>query len=220
MGNSYPRPRALPPVILLLLVLNGLIFLVQQRFPYLLEFNFALWPLGGPFEYIEGNPRFTTEFRFWQMVSYSFLHGSVLHLFSNLFALWMFGRHLENLWGSRRFLNYYVVCVLSAAIVQLVVTTAEVHFGNNSPASTIGASGGVFGILLAFAMMYPQQRLILVVPPMVIKAKTFVILYGIFELFAGITGTFAKLAHFAHLGGMIGGYVIIKYWIRTRLRSQ
>jgi len=206
------RPRAFPPVVLGLLVANGAIYLLQGAWGYVLESNFALWPLGGPFALRTNGGIITGEFHVWQLLTHSFLHGSSLHLFSNLFALWMFGMRIENLWGSARFLRFYVICVLSAALLQLLVTSVGVQMESMPPVPTVGASGGVFGILLAFGMMFPNERVVLLIPPIPMPAKVFVTLYGLFELFAGVTGSLSGIAHFAHLGGMIGGFLTIQYW--------
>jgi membrane associated rhomboid family serine protease len=130
-----------------------------------------------------------------------------MHILLNMCALWLFGTGLENLWGSRTFAVYYFVCVLGAALTQLLVQDMT---GQYSP--TIGASGGVFGVLLAFGLFFPNQVLILLIPPMPIKAKWFVIIYGVVELAFGVTGTEDGVAHFAHLGGMLFGFLLLYYW--------
>lgn len=205
------RPSLMPPVVASLLILNGLIFVAQFVAGNWLVTNFALWPLSTP-EYIataRGLMR-VPGFQFWQLVSYSFLHGGLLHLATNMFAMWMFGVQIENLWGSRRFAFYFFVCVIGAGAVQLLV--ASVAVAEMGPYPTIGASGGVFGVLLAFGMMFPNQRIVLLIPPIPMRAKWFVILYGAFELYAGMTGTMAGVAHFAHLGGMLFGFLLIQFW--------
>jgi len=124
-----------------------------------------------------------------------------------MFALYMFGRPLEDLWGPRRFLVYYFASVLAAALTQLTVTAIA---GSGYP--TIGASGGVFGVLLAFALNFPRQRIILLFPPIPMPAWLFVTLYGILELVLGAANSQSGVAHFAHLGGMLGGALVIAYW--------
>ena len=161
--------------------------------PVLVE-PFALWPLG---------PRFAP----WQVVTYGFLHEGATHLFFNMLGVYMFGGQLERVWGERRFLTYYMVCILAAAAAQIVMTTVS---GELYP--TIGASGGVFGLLLAFAMYFPRQPILLLFPPIPMPAWLFVTLYGLLELVLGITGTAAGVAHFAHLGGMLGGFLLIRSW--------
>ncbi len=197
----------LPPVTRALLLINVAVFGVQLLTGDLLIGAFALWPPASP-KYV-GVP----TFHLWQVLTYGFLHGSLTHLFFNMFALYMFGRDVENLLGSARFLEYYLVCVVGAALAQLVV------MGNMDlpPLPTVGASGGVFGLLLAFGMAYPQRRILLLVPPIPMPAWLFVTLYGALELYLGVTGSGLGVAHFAHLGGMAAGYALIVYW-RSRAR--
>lgn len=207
-------PSLLPPVILTLLIINGAVFLAQGVIgPWLLA-TFALWPLGAPDALmttmgLEGVP----SFQVWQLLTYGFLHGGTFHLLVNMFALWMFGVALENLWGSRRFAVYFLFCVAGAGLIQLLVATNAAADGSVYP--TVGASGGVFGILLGFGMMFPNQRIMLLIPPIPMKAKYFVVAYGAFELWAGMSGTMAGVAHFAHLGGMVFGLLLILYWRHT-----
>lgn len=220
MHNPYRPVRASlsTPVVSLLLALNGLFFLAQFVLGDWLIIVFALWPMNVP----DTAGRMlgllhVPDFRLWQLVSYSFLHGSLLHLFTNMFAMWMFGVQIERLWGSRMFAIYYFVCVIGAGVVQLLVASAAV--AETGPYPTIGASGGVFGVLLAFGMMFPNQRIMLLFPPIPMRAKWFVILYGAFELYAGMTGTLSGIAHFAHLGGMLFGFLLIQYWRYRALRG-
>jgi membrane associated rhomboid family serine protease len=176
----------------------------MSKGPRLIE-AFALWPLA-----IKTAPAMQymhAHFELFQLVTYAFLHGSVMHLFLNMYALWLFGTRMENVWGSRVFTIYYFVCVLGAGLVQLLVSSMS---GEVYP--TIGASGGIFGVLLAFGLRFPNEKLLLIIPPMPIKAKWFVGIYAAIELWAGVTGTEAGVAHFAHLGGMLFGYLLIVYW--------
>jgi membrane associated rhomboid family serine protease len=185
----------MPPVTRNLLVANvALFFLDQLLLNGLLSQWFALWPLGG-------------GFMPWQMASYAFLHGSMMHLFFNMLGLWMFGAELERVWGQKRFLQFYAASVLAAAAMQLIVNMLL-----GSPYPTVGASGGLFGLLLAFGMMFPNRTIMPLFPPIPMKAKTFVAVYGGLELVLGVTGTQSGVAHFAHLGGMLGGYLMIRYW--------
>jgi membrane associated rhomboid family serine protease len=200
----------LPPVIKILLLSNGLIYIIEILFANTIISNFALWPYVPDALRTQGNEIYS--FMPWQLLSYGFLHGGLTHLLLNMYALWIFGVQLENLWGSRVFAIYYFVCVIGAGLIQLLVTSFTIHQGLYYP--TIGASGGVFGVLLAFGMFFPNQVLFLLIPPMPIKAKWFVILYGLIELGFGITGTSAGIAHFAHLGGMLFGFLLIYYWTR------
>jgi membrane associated rhomboid family serine protease len=153
----------------------------------------ALWPLG-------------VNFMPWQVVTYAFLHASLMHLAFNMFGLWMFGRDLEYLLGSRTFVQLYFASVLSAAAMQLLVNGMT---GGMFP--TVGASGGVFGVLLAYGMFFPNRTVMLLIPPIPMPARVFVVLYAGLELFLGVTGTEAGVAHFAHLGGMIGAYLVLRY---------
>lgn len=195
----------------------------------------------------------SSAFRPYQLITYMFMHGSFMHLFFNMFALWMFGNTLENYWGSKRFLIYYMVTGLGAALIQFLVTylrladlyeqvspellemiatqgaellqtnrnfidpaAAQINAMVNSP--MVGASGAVFGILLAFGMLFPDTLLYIyfAIP---IKAKWFVILYGALELFSGIANNEGdNVAHFAHLGGMLFGFILIKYWQKSSNR--
>ncbi len=203
-----------PPVIKNLLILNGLVFLAQlaaQMAPqgWLAQVitMMALYPPGAPeIGYtVVGTIDQIPGFWPWQLVTYAFLHGGLTHILFNMFALWMFGIQIERSWGSRRFTIYYFVCVVGAGVTQMFVMWGV-------PVPTIGASGGVFGILLAFGMMFPDQRIMLLFPPIPIKAKWFVIGYGAIELWAGISNTQSGVAHFAHLGGMVFGFILIQYW--------
>lgn len=192
----------LPPVTRALLLANVVIFLLQQLPGTFLIANFALWPLGpSPYGDVAG-------FEPWQLVTYGFLHGGFTHILFNMIALWMFGGAIERLFGSRPFALYYFVCVIGAAVTQLAV----VHFFTGGFYPTLGASGGIFGLLLAYGMMYPHARILLLFPPIPMPAWLFVIGYGAVELFLGITGTQAGVAHFAHLGGMAFGIIMIQYW--------
>jgi membrane associated rhomboid family serine protease len=197
-------PFDFPPVTRTLLIANVAIFLLQQLFPDPMLMHFALWPLGSR-ELQEGG---TIGFEIWQLVTYGFLHGGLEHLLFNMLALWMFGGAIENLFGSRPFAFYYLACVVGAAIAQLMV----VHFITGDFHPTLGASGGVFGLLLAFGMMFPHQRIMLLFPPIPMPAWVFVTGYGAIELYLGVTRSQEGVAHFAHLGGMAAGYLIIQYW--------
>lgn len=195
---------SMPPVTHALIVVNLAVFLLQMVADQFLVAHFALWPLtGGTY----GLPP-DVGFRPWQVVTYSFLHGSSPHLFFNMLALFMFGSDLERVFGTRRFIVFYLACVGTAAIAQLVIATVS----GSPPYPTVGASGGVFGLLMAFAMYFPRRTVVLIFPPIPLPAWLFVTLYGALELFLGVTGTQAGVAHFAHLGGMLGGYLVLKFW--------
>ena len=193
--------QTLTPVVRNILIACIAVFVLQNFLPGL-DRVFALQPLGG-------NPHDGT-FQPWQLVSYAFLHDrhNFMHILANMFALYMFGPSIETLTGSRRFFTYYIVCVITAALTQLLI----------SPYPTVGASGGIFGILLAYGLAFPHRRLMLIFPPIPMPAWLFVTLYGLLELYLGITGREPGVAHFAHLGGMIGGFALILYWRSQQLK--
>ena len=199
----------MPPTTTILILANVAGFLLQGLLPAFVA-PFALWPLGSAAA-TGGQVAFAP----WQLVSYAFLHGGLFHLGFNMLALYMFGGPLEQLWGSRPFALFYLVCIVVAALTQLAVLGVVPPNGQFTP--TIGASGGVFGLLLGFGMMYPRQTIVLLIPPIPMPAWLFVILYGLMELYLGVTSnTGGGIAHFAHLGGMAAGFVMIQYW-RGRL---
>jgi membrane associated rhomboid family serine protease len=179
-----------------LIAANVVVFLLEQSLGEEFVTSLALWPLG-------------PLFRPWQVLSYAFLHASAAHLAFNMIGLLSFGRDLERVWGARRFLQFYLCCALSAAAVQLLV-----GLGSQSPTPTVGASGAIFGLLLAFALLFPQRRVMLLFPPIPMRAPVFAVVYGVLELVLGVTGTQEGVAHFAHLGGMAGGYLLLRAWSR------
>jgi membrane associated rhomboid family serine protease len=174
------------------------IFLLQGTSRQMLETifgNLALWPL------------YSGYFQPWQLFSYGFLHGGFNHLFFNMFAVFMFGFPLEKMWGSKRYADYFGICILGAGLIQLFVQYLS---ANIYP--TIGASGAVFGLLLAYGVMWPNNKLFLIFFPVPIKAKWFVLIYGVAELIFGVTGTLPQVAHFAHLGGLFFGAGLLWRW--------
>lgn len=258
----------IPPVVKNLLIINVIMLLVawvaETTFQVDLNRILGLYSPNSP------------SFRPYQLVTHMFMHGGMFHLFFNMFALYMFGRILEQVWGGKRFLMYYLITGLGAAAIHLLVNYLHLHSIQNdaiamlntpSPQSfaafvtkhfpeyydqvyskfldtwfaspnnpvfieqasiytkqliqlqleipTVGASGAVYGVLLAFGMLFPNTILMLLIPPIPIKAKWMVIIYGGLELFLGLTQPGSNIAHFAHLGGMIFGFILIKYW-RTR----
>lgn len=234
----------LPPVIKNLLIINGLFFLAKITFENLYHIDINNY-LGMYFPS-------SNQFQPYQIITHMFQHGDLTHLFFNMFALWMFGNSLENIWGPKKFLIYYLITGLGASLIYTLVNTVEFYnlIGNFSPdqiakikvegwdlfqqqktyaapswaamnsilnGHVVGASGAVFGILLAFGMTFPNARIYLwfAIP---IRAKYFVIGYGLLELYNGIIGTQDGIAHSAHLGGMIFGYFLIKYWNRNQYR--
>lgn len=202
------------PVIVILLMLNCGAFLLLLLSPGPVLENFALWPLASP-----GQVHFDTfapRFQLWQLISYSFLHGGGFHIVINMYVLWIFGTRIELAWGSKAFLIYYFVCVVGAGLVQLTVSSMAANTGSVYP--TVGASGGVFGLLLAFALTFPEERLMLLFPPVILKARWLALVYASIELIAGVTGTLEGIAHFAHLGGMLFGFFLLWYWSRHPLK--
>ena len=182
------------PITQALLLVNVALFCIDSFLGTWFIRLFALWPVG------EG-------FLPWQLLTYAFLHGSLGHLFFNMLGLWMFGAELERVWGARRYIEFYAASVLTAAGAQLAMAALT---GANYP--TVGASGGLFGLLLAYGMTFPNRMIVPLIPPIPMKAKVFVALYGGLELLLGVTGTQSGVAHFAHLGGMLGGYLMLRYW--------
>jgi membrane associated rhomboid family serine protease len=203
--------RNLPPAVRWLLLANIGIFILQWLFPEAIMVHFALWPWHGAERY--GLPAFEP----WQLISYAYLHGGIEHIFFNMFAVWMFGPELERLLGTRRFNVYYLVCVFGAGLAQMLV---QEYFHTDVSGPTVGASGGVFGLLLLFGMAFPQRRLMLIFPPIPMPAWLFVTLYGLAELLMGVFSVLPGIAHFAHLGGMLGGYLLIRYWRATADRRS
>lgn len=212
----YQARPATPPVVKNLIIANCVALLATELLPFgdaLIE-RFALFNAASPL------------FHSYQVFTYMFLHGGISHLFFNMFALWMFGRTLELELGSQRFFTYYMVCGIGAALIQLGVSYAEyahmldaagVYAASRLLAiPTVGASGAVFGLLLAFGVLHPNNRIMLMFPPVVLKAKWFVLIYGLIELVFGMSGYQAGVAHFAHLGGMIWGFGLLYWWKKQR----
>jgi membrane associated rhomboid family serine protease len=182
----------MPPATQALIGVNVVVYLLQPSLGDSVAL-LALWPLDGGFA-----P--------WQLVTYGFLHGSFSHIFFNMFAIYTFGSTLEQFFGTRWYVLLYFVSVVTAGIAQLAVNAVL-----GSPYPTLGASGGVFGLLLAFGMYFPRQRIMLLFPPIPMPAWVAVTAFGALELFLGVTGTQAGVAHFAHLGGMLGAFIMIQW---------
>ena len=226
--------RVLPTVVKHLLIVNVLMFLATFTFE---RFNIDLTNILG-LHFFKAS-----DFRIYQIITYMFMHGGFTHLFFNMFSLWMFGSLLEKVFGSKRYLIYYISCGIGAALVQELVWQFSwqniLASSVSGPASgsitdiikaineghaaftmndfynslvTIGASGAVFGILLAFGMIFPNMPLYIIPFPFPIKAKWVVLGYGLIELFFGISHTMNDVAHYAHLGGMLAGIIMILYW--------
>lgn len=187
---------SIPPLTRSLIIANVVVFFAEGMAGGTLIAAFALWPLGSQ------HPAFEP----WQIVSYSFLHANLTHLLFNMFALFMFGSEVERLFGARRYFNLYFASVVSAALAQLAFSSLLAV----APYPTVGASGGIFGLLLAFGMYFPHRTIFLLFPPIPMPAWLFVLLYGALELFLGVTGTQEGVAHFAHLGGMLGAWLMLR----------
>ena len=211
---AYRQQRSTPPVVKNIIIANCVALLATELLPFgndLLE-RFALFNVESPF------------FHSYQVFTYMFLHGGVSHLFFNMFALWMFGRELEVQMGSQRFFTYYLVCGIGAALLQLGVGYAEyahaLDAGGMNAAMrylytpTVGASGAVFGLLLAFGVLHPNSTVMLIFPPIAMKAKWFVMIYGVIELLLIVFQAQDGIAHFAHLGGMFWGWLLMLWWQR------
>lgn len=210
--TTYQNSMWRTPATTNILIANIVAFLAMQLLDTLqiLEL-FALFPTGSPF------------FEWWQPITYMFLHGDFTHLFFNMFALYMFGRQIEIDLGTKRFLIYYFACGVGAALVQLGI--AQIDIANLSDpiaylcTPTLGASGAIFGLLLAFGMLHPNVMIMLLIPPIPMKAKWFVLIYGLLELSFIILSPNDGVAHFAHLGGMFFGWLLLVLWSR-RDRSR
>lgn len=221
MENQF-RPQGfsiLPPVVKNLLIINVIFYLATWAAQSVWRIDLS--------DYLGLHYIGASDFRSYQFVTYMFMHGGFAHLFFNMFALWMFGNSIENVWGPKRFLIFYFVCGIGAGLTQELVQyiqLADIHMYQNvnigsriipveeylNMLTTVGASGAVYGILLAFGMMWPDSRIYIyfAIP---IKAKWFVIIYGLIELFSGFSSV-DNVAHFAHVGGMIFGLGLILYW--------
>jgi membrane associated rhomboid family serine protease len=179
-----------------LLLVNCLAFVLETQLGDAFLTPLILWPIGAGFHW-------------WQLLTSAFLHGGVAHLATNMFGLWMFGRPVEQALGSPRFLALYLASLATAAGAQLLVTSL---LADKAP--TLGASGALFGVMAGFAMLYPNRSVMLLFLPIPMPARLFVLLYALMELFAGVTGTLPGIAHFAHLGGLVGGVLLLQYWRR------
>lgn len=207
---------AMPPVVKNLIIINGIMLLftfVAGNFMYQ---KFALFYFDSHF------------FKPYQLVTHMFMHGGFFHLFFNMYSLMIFGIVLEQVWGSKKFFIYYMITGLGAALLHSLVIHIEVSSLLNAVQAgnigameqlerlkmtpTVGASGAVFGVLLAYGMLFPNNVLQLLFPPIALKAKWFVIIFGAIELYLGFSNKGSNIAHFAHLGGMLFGYLLIVYW--------
>jgi membrane associated rhomboid family serine protease len=206
-GNTGSQ---MPTVVKNLLIINGLMFLARYLFDDFMIGTFSLFYPASPF------------FKFFQLLTHMFMHADLMHLFFNMYALWLFGNMIERVWGGKKFLFYYLVTGLGAAGLHLLIEYLKIRsldiyeysfrIGQIYGTPMLGASGAVFGVLLAFGMMFPNTVLQLIIPPVRLKAIWLVVIYGILELFFGVTQTTAGVAHFAHVGGMLFGFILITYW--------
>lgn len=226
----------LSPVVKKLLIANVVIFILQGFYSGgmglaayymshgelpLIDRFFAL-----PSAYLPNNPSggaINPNFFPWQVVTYMFLHGGWGHLFSNMFGLFIFGSTVESFMGANRFFKYYLITGIGAGIAQVLVNSYDLYQYSLSGAisqydeyvklvHTVGASGAIFGILVAYAYKFPNNELIIFPIPFPLKAKYFIILYGLYETFAGVRGSVDNVAHFAHIGGLLTGYILLRFF--------
>jgi membrane associated rhomboid family serine protease len=193
-----------------LIVTNVVSYALSLWLPERALATLALWPLG---RHLSPELGMEVGFEPWQLLTFAFLHGSTAHLLLNMLGLFSFGGEVERTLGTRRYLTLYFAAVLSAALVQLAVVSWDV---GDSPHATVGASGGVFGVLLAFGVLFPRRMVLLIFPPIPMRAWLLVTLFGLVEVVSGVLGTQSGIAHFAHLGGMLGGWLTLRRWLRRR----
>jgi len=211
---------SMPTAVKNIIIINVLVYLVTTLKSGFMYENFALFYPTSPF------------FHWWQPVTHMFMHGGFWHLFFNMYTLFIFGSVLERVWGMKKFLLFYFVTGLGAAAVHTGVewiqmthwmsqaaegsmaAQASIHALKMTP--TVGASGAIYGLLMGYAMLYPDSVMRLIFPPIALKAKWFVLIFAAIELLTGVTGTGGGIAHFAHLGGLIFGFLLIMYWKKKR----
>jgi membrane associated rhomboid family serine protease len=209
-----------PAAVKNLIIINALVMVMTALNENFMYEKFALFYPTSPF------------FHWWQPLTHMFMHGGFWHLFFNMYTLWIFGSQLERGWGAKKFLLFYFVTGLGAALVHTGVEWLQMHnwlaeaAGGSYAAQlsihtlkmtpTVGASGAIYGVLMGYAMLYPDAMMALVFPPIAMKAKWFVLIFGAIELLTGVTGTGGNIAHFAHLGGLIFGYLLMMYWRKKR----
>ena len=190
----------------ILIGINVAVFVLEALTGPRLLASFALWPIGHFFVTQFDNP---VGFKVWQLITCGFLHANFLHLAINMYALWMFGSDVERAVGPKHYLTLYFASLVSSSLTQLLVVSMMTSAGVYP---TVGASGAIFGILLAFGLLFPRRTIVLLIPPIPMPAIVFVILYALLELFSGVFGTNQGVAHFAHLGGMIGAFLTLRHW--------
>jgi len=219
MSSFYTRPNALPPIVKNLIIINALVFLAQITFG--ITDKLMLYPIlpEALLQMLEdaGHPYYREGQRFmpYQIATHMFAHapGMIFHILFNMFALWMFGRVLENVWGPKRFLFFYLTCGVGAAIIHLAI---QYYTGSASPA--LGASGAVMGIFAAFAYLFPNTELFIMFIPFPIKAKWAVLGMAAIDLFGGLGLYSSNTAHFAHLGGALTGFIMVLIWNKNNKR--
>jgi len=183
----------------LLIIVNVLVYGLQALAPDEMLYYFALWPLNS-------SPPEGAPFQVWQLLTYGFLHGPWYHIAMNMWALFIFGEDVERAIGVKRYAGLYFTSLITAALTQLAFS----WFAGMPPFATVGASGAVFGVLMGFAMYYPKRIIVLIIPPIPLPARVFVVLYAALELYLGVTGSQEGVAHFAHLGGLIGAWFFLR----------
>lgn len=209
-----------PPAVKNIIIINVLVYLMTSLKGNFMYENFALFYPTSPF------------FHWWQPLTHMFMHGGFWHIFFNMYTLFIFGSVLERVWGTKKFLLYYFITGLGAAAVHTgvewiqmthwmsqaaegsIAAQASIHVLKMTP--TVGASGAIYGLLMGYAVLYPDAIMSLIFPPISMKAKWFVLIFAAIELFTGVTGTGGGIAHFAHLGGLIFGFILLMYWKKTR----
>lgn len=209
-----------PTAVKNIIIINALVMIMTVLNENFMVEKFALFYPTSPF------------FHWWQPLTHMFMHGGFWHLVFNMYTLWIFGSQLERVWGAKKFLLFYFVTGLGAALVHTGVEwiqmqnwlseaaagsyAAQMSIHTLKMTPTVGASGAIYGVLMGYAMLYPDSIMSLVFPPISMKAKWFVLIFGAIELFTGVTGVGGNIAHFAHLGGLIFGYLLMMYWRKNR----
>lgn len=231
MSFRYTRPDALPPIVKNLILINVLFFLATEfLFRDIGEFGlqgiFGLWPVNHE------------NFRPYQIFTHMFTHAGIAHIFFNMFSLWMFGRMLENIWGPKKFLLFYLICGIGAAVAHMSVAyfeykdvlgmmemlkatgqTEYLDMVKSGAYYAVGASGAVMGVLVGFAYLFPNTELMLLFPPIPIKAKWLILALVAFDLFGGLGKTSDGIAHWAHLGGAAMGFILVYIWNKTNKKT-
>ena len=231
MSFRYTRPDTLPPIVKNLIFINALFFLATEfLFRDVGEFGlqgvFGLWPINNE------------NFRPYQIFTHMFTHAGITHIFFNMFSLWMFERMLENIWGHKKFLLFYLVCGIGSAVAHMIVAyfeykpilealefakatgqTEYVEHLQTFAGYAVGASGAVMGVLVGFAYLFPNTELMLLFPPIPIKAKWLILALVAFDLFGGLGKTSDGIAHWAHLGGAAMGFILVFIWNKTNKKT-